>query len=201
MTTKNKTIIVGAISASQIARRKKKQQQINPAIAAVLKSVTFVTVERKPDATFYHALIQDTPLQPIAIRRCLLASTCNPSERADVERLDIAPGLTNFRMTIGGGKTELQARTHKAMMMRKPGIATWCTWNAMTPEKDSTPVQFWTTHIDVDISDFVHEILPMVTATTVHYEASVVQTEQESSWTKGIIEYGGQKMGFYRILQ
>ena len=182
------TTIIGAVSASHISKKQNNRPPLTPAIPAILSSVVLVTVERK-GTVVCHCLIPQKG-HATALRRCLLSSVCSPEERATVEKLDIAPTLTNFR--VG----DLSVKAKKAMMMKSGDVTTWCAW---TVDQEDT-MQFWTSPPSVDLSDFVVALCPNAAA-TVHYEASLMVSEQ-GSWMRGIIEHSTSKRtGFYRISQ
>ena len=190
------TTIIGAISASHVIKRKQQPHPLTPATPSILSSVSFVTVER--GGVCENTLLQQDPLQPVAIRRCLLESARDAGERAEIELMDIPQGLTNFR--VG----DLHVKTRKAMMMTrgKDAVDTWCSWQEEGPTKTTT-FRFWTSPPSIDLSDFIVALCANTAKeSTVHYEASVMPSEQ-GSWTKGVIDQGdaSPKTGFYRVSQ
>ena len=184
------TTIIGAISAKHVACCLQRKPPLAPTAPGNLSGVSFVTVERA--GVCEKAFLQQDPLHPKAIRRCLLETARDAEERSEVERLHIAPGLTTFR--VG----DMHVRTRRAMMTKDPVVDTWCSW------VEGGAFRFWTSPPTIDLSDFVVAALGAegddAEGAVVHYEASVLPSEQ-GTWTKGVIDRGGgaPKMAFYRI--
>ena len=205
-----------------------------PRNAEGLDRVAFVSIERrvlignKKSSSYHHRLVEH-PVSPASIRGCLLASIYyddneqdEERERAELQRMDLAPGLVRFQCTTMDCRVHYRVKTWHIKMMHfhllrqkkqtHNAKATWCTWKLLLPGPTSddstttdlaeqTSLQFWTGPVELSLSRFVTAYLALTAhprGAAAHYTAEI-SDGLIGSWTWGTIQCGDHSAGFYRL--
>ena len=200
---------IGAISAPALSRwERASDNDDNDELERIardadgLDRVAFVSVERYSAAepnnnntnstnnsdTAYHHRLVEHPVSPAVIRSCLIGTAAADPERAELQRLDIAPGLVRFNCGALEGRIRYRVKTWHAKMLNfhirrrlhargRPDKATWCTWSLPSqPQQsssdtnnsstldiaDQSSLQFWSSRPALSLSRFIAAYLAQV---------------------------------------
>jgi hypothetical protein len=154
-------------------------------------------------------LVPPPPACGAAIRRCLLflcgAAHDTPTqkeqeeaERSALERVELHPGLTAFRLEAGSASFRVRTRPLAVAPASLPRTATWRTATASS-SSSASDARYWLSDADMDIGRFAQAFYAhtgVVPEETVHYSA---EQWPDARWTAGQLACGAHRTVFTRI--
>jgi hypothetical protein len=210
--------IVGAIAPSAFGQRRRAEEERLTEVRSdqrrLLSAMGLVLIVRTPEeeggSSTHAAFMVQAPPACGAIRRCLLllCSAAHTStqgttkkkeqeeaERSALERAELHPGLTAFRLEAGSASFRVRTRPLAVAPASLPRTATWRT----SSSSSASDARYWLSDADLDIGRFVQAFYAhtgVVPEETVHYSA---EQWPDARWTAGQLACGAHRTVFTRI--